>query len=108
MPTSTADERVKNFRDRMFCLRSDVAPTLARASGDSGFVTHLSMSTHGATGWDWSFRLVRQGAGWSFVSDGKLTLFLDEPGQFVPTDAAPGEWPRGVPPRRATARRRSS
>ncbi len=90
MATPGPDERVKSFRDRMFCLRSVAAPNLQRASGDSGFVTHLSMSTHGATGWDWSFRLLRQGAGWSFVSDGKLTLFLDEPGQFVPTDATPG------------------
>lgn len=91
MAASANDERVKAFRDRQFCLRSEPAPALLRASGDSGFVTHLSMSTHGATGWDWSFRLVRQGVGWSFVSDGKVTLFLDEPGQFVPQNAAPGD-----------------
>lgn len=89
--TTQHDERTRNFRDRLFCLRDGPAPLLARASGDSGFVAHLAMSTHGATGWDWSFRLVRQGAGWSFVSDGKLTLFLDEPGQFVPHDAKPGD-----------------
>lgn len=91
MPTSALDDKVKAFRDQRFCLRETPAPTLARASGDSGFVAHLSGCTHGATGWDWSFRLVRQGASWSFVSDGKLTLFLDEPGQFVPVDAKSGD-----------------
>lgn len=91
MPSAPPDERVRSFHSRMFALRDGPAPSLARASGDSGFVAHLSMSTHGATGWDWSFRLVRQGAGWSFVSDGKLTLFLDEPGQFVPMDAKAGD-----------------
>ncbi|MCU0697741.1 MAG: hypothetical protein MUC96_14545 [Myxococcaceae bacterium] len=91
MAAVVSDERVRAFRDRMFCLREGTAPALARASGDSGFVAHLAVSTHGATGWDWSFRLVRQGVGWSFVSDGKLTLFLDEPGQFVPHDAKPGD-----------------
>jgi hypothetical protein len=75
----------------MFCLREGLPPVLPRASGDSGFVAHLASSTHGATGWDWSFRLVRQGVGWTFVSDGKLTLFLDEPGQFVPADAKSGD-----------------
>lgn len=91
MALPVTDDRTRSFRDRMFCLRAHHAPTLTRASGDSGFVAHLAMSTHGATGWDWSFRLVRQGVGWSFVSDGKLTLFLDEPGQFVPHDAKPGD-----------------
>lgn len=91
MATPWNDERVRSFRDRLFSLREGAAPNLARASGDSGFVAHLAACTHGATGWDWSFRLVRQGAGWSFVSDGKLTLFLDEPGQFVPQDARSGD-----------------
>ncbi|MBE2251238.1 MAG: hypothetical protein IAE78_16985 [Myxococcus sp.] len=91
MPLPVVDERTRSFRERLFCLRAGQAPSLPRASGDSGFVAHLAMSTHGATGWDWSFRLVRQGVGWSFVSDGKLTLFLDEPGQFVPHDAKAGD-----------------
>ncbi len=91
MALPATDDRTRTFRDRMFCLRERQAPSLTRASGDSGFVAHLAMSTHGATGWDWNFRLVRQGVGWSFVSDGKLTLFLDEPGQFVPQDAKPGD-----------------
>lgn len=90
-PLPPPDERTRAFRDRMFSLRDGEAPSLARASGDSGFVAHLSTCSHGATGWDWSFRLVRQGAAWSFVSDGKLTLFLDEPGQYVPQDAKPGD-----------------
>lgn len=86
-----ADSRVRWFHSRKFCLRPGDAPELGRASGDSGFVAHLAMSTHGATGWDWSFRLLRKGEGWSFAHDSRLTLFLDEPGQYVPVDAAPGD-----------------
>jgi hypothetical protein len=78
----------KTFHVKKFRLLKD-APVLPRASGDSGFVAHLSSCTHGATGWDWSFRLVKPGHGWAFVSDGKLSLFLDEPGQYVPADAKP-------------------
>ncbi len=89
-PGST-DERVRAFKERQFSLRDGETPTLARASGDSGFVAHLAVSTRGATGWDWSFRLLRHGVSWSFVSDGKVTLFLDEPGQYVPHDAKPGD-----------------
>jgi hypothetical protein len=91
MPPPSNDPRVKWFFARRFCLRQGEAPDLARASGDSGFVSHLAASTHGATGWDWSFRLVRPGQGWAFVSDGRVTLFLDEPGQYVPGDAKPGD-----------------
>lgn len=79
---------VKSFHLKKFQLLKE-APLLPRASGDSGFVAHLSNCTHGATGWDWSFRLVKPGHGWAFVSDGKLSLFLDEPGQYVPAEAKP-------------------
>ena len=89
--SSNPDARVRWFHSRRFCLRSGDAPDLGRASGDSGFVAHLSYSTHGATGWDWSFRLLRKGEGWSFVHDSRLTLFLDEPGQYVPLDAKTGD-----------------
>ena len=85
------DPRVRMFYAQRFALRSGAEPALPRASGDSGFVAHLSASTHGATGWDWSFRLVKSGVGWSFISDGKLSVFVDEPGQFVPVDAKPSE-----------------
>ncbi len=88
---SESDARVKWFRARNFCLRDDDGPDLSRASGDSGFVAHLSACTHGATGWDWSFRLVKPGPTWAFVSDGRLSIFLDEPGQFVPPDAKVGD-----------------
>jgi hypothetical protein len=85
------DSRVKAFHARRFSLRRTEEPELARASGDSGFVAHLSASTHGATGWDWGFRLSKLGADWAFVTDGKLTVFVDEPGQYVPAAAKPGD-----------------
>lgn len=88
---SAPDPRVKWFHDTRFCLRERDAPPLPRASGDSGFVAHLAACTHGATGWDWSFRLVKPGHGWAFASDGRLSLFLDEPGQYVPDDAKVGD-----------------
>lgn len=88
---SSVDPKVKWFHARRFCLRDGDGPELARASGDSGFVAHLTACTHGATGWDWSFRLVKPGHGWAFASDGRLSLFLDEPGQYVPDDAKVGD-----------------
>ncbi|MBI4934265.1 MAG: hypothetical protein HY828_10330 [Actinobacteria bacterium] len=89
MSVSTA--QVQAFHQRAFCLRPGEAPALARASGDSGFVAHLSACTRGATGWDWSFRLTKKGGDWAFASDGRLSLYLDEPGQYVPADALVGE-----------------
>ena len=89
--TDGTDPRVRWFHSRRFKLRPDEGPELHRASGDSGFVAHLTATTQGATGWDWSFRLVRPGRDWAFVSDGKLTVFVDEPGQYVPADAKPGD-----------------
>lgn len=85
------DPRVRWFHARRFTLRPGDAPELLRASGDSGFVAHLTACTQGATGWDWSFRLVKPGHGWAFLSDGKLTLFVDEPGQYVPAEAKSGD-----------------
>lgn len=85
------DPRVKAFHARRFLLRRDDSPALPRASGDSGFVAHLSHCTQGATGWDWSFRLVRSGHAWAFISDGKVTLFVDEPNQYVPAEAKAGD-----------------
>jgi hypothetical protein len=85
------DPRVRWFHARRFARRGGDGPELSRASGDSGFVAHLTACTQGATGWDWSFRLVRAGHGWAFVSDGKLTVFVDEPGQYVPADAKPSD-----------------
>ncbi|GMU60986.1 MAG: hypothetical protein AMXMBFR34_27490 [Myxococcaceae bacterium] len=89
--TPAVDLRVKWFHARRFCLKETDGPEQPRASGDSGFVAHLTASTHGATGWDWSFRLVKPGHGWAFASDGRLSLFLDEPGQYVPDDAKVGD-----------------
>lgn len=90
-PAAGVDPRVKWFHTRRFCLREADGPELSRASGDSGFVAHLTASTHGATGWDWSFHLVKPGHGWAFASDGRLSVFLDEPGQYVPDDAKVGD-----------------
>lgn len=87
----SSDPRVRRFHSRAFCLRPAEPPAGGRASGDSAFVGHLTAATRGASGWDWSFRLVKPGPGWAFVGDGKLTLFLDEPGQYVPLDAKLGD-----------------
>lgn len=91
MTVASTDPRVRWFHARRFTLRPGDAPELLRASGDSGFVAHLTACTQGATGWDWSFRLVKPGHGWAFLSDGKLTLFVDEPNQYVPNDAKGGD-----------------
>ncbi|MFT3713803.1 MAG: hypothetical protein QM817_39595 [Archangium sp.] len=91
MTAASNDPRVRWFHARRFTLRPGDAPELLRASGDSGFVAHLTACTQGATGWDWSFRLVKPGHGWAFLSDGKLTLFVDEPGQYVPAEAKSGD-----------------
>jgi hypothetical protein len=91
MSAPKAEPGVRVFHARRFCLRQGGDPVLTRASGDSGFVSHLTASTHGATGWDWSFRLVKTGHDWAFISDGRLTVFVDEPGQYVPADAKPGD-----------------
>lgn len=91
MISGSNDPRVRELHARRFLLRKGAAPELSRASGDSGFVAHLTNCTQGATGWDWSFRLVKPGHGWAFISDGRLTLFVDEPGQYVPADAKAGD-----------------
>lgn len=91
MTAASTDPRVRFFHARRFLLRTSEGPNLPRASGDSGFVAHLTACTQGATGWDWSFRLVRLGNGWAFISDGKVSLFVDEPGQYVPADAKAGD-----------------
>lgn len=78
-----------------------VLPAPARASGDSGFVAHLSAVTRGASGWEPGFKLLQvspgdesgsqRQRGWAFASDGRLCLFLDEPRQYQPADAKVGD-----------------
>jgi hypothetical protein len=85
--TQARTARVRQFHSRQFCLRAGEEPEHARASGDSGFVAHLTASSRGATGWEWSFRLTRRSDTFAYVTDGRLTLFLDEEGQYVPADA---------------------
>ena len=83
-----------------FFRRSGAPPKGGRASGDSGWVAHLQSLTRGASGWEPGYTLVRAGESdgitgrrgqWAFVSDGRLSLFLDEPGQHAPPNARPGE-----------------
>lgn len=83
-----------------FSRRPGLAPKGGRASGDSGWVAHLQSLTRGASGWEPGYTLVRVGESdgitgrrgqWAFVSDGRLSLFLDEPGQYSPPAARPGE-----------------
>ncbi len=91
MTEPSNDARVRYFHERKFSLRPGEEPELARASGDSGYVAHLAACSGGSTGWDWSFRMVRVSQNWAFVSDGRVTLFVDEPGQYVPSDAKNGD-----------------
>lgn len=91
MNPALIDPRVRLFHARRFMLRPQDGPESQRASGDSGFVAHLVTCTRGATGWDWSFRLVQHGEHWAFVTDGKLALYVDESGQYVPATAKVGE-----------------
>ncbi len=83
-----------------FFRRVGTAPRGGRASGDSGWVAHLQALTRGASGWEPGYTLVSAGESdgvsgrrgqWAFVSDGRLSLFLDEPGQFSPPAARPGD-----------------
>lgn len=85
---------------RWLSRRPGPAPRGGRASGDSGWVAHLQALTRGASGWEPGYTLVRLGESdgvtgrrgqWAFVSDGRLSLFLDEPGQYSPPAARPGE-----------------
>ena len=85
---------------RWLSRRPGQAPKGGRASGDSGWVAHLQSLTRGASGWEPGYTLVRIGESdgisgrrgqWAFVSDGRLSLFLDEPGQYSPPAARPGE-----------------
>ncbi|MBL8951829.1 MAG: hypothetical protein JNK82_13690 [Myxococcaceae bacterium] len=86
---ATLSERVHSA---FFCRRlSAVPPHLPRASGDGGLVAHLASATRGAAGWEPGWRVVKAGAGWAFVSDGRLCLFLDEPGYFSPPEARVGD-----------------
>ncbi|MBK7864395.1 MAG: hypothetical protein IPJ65_38495 [Archangiaceae bacterium] len=74
-----------------FCRRLGSAPPLPRASGDGGLVAHLASASRGAAGWEPGWRVVKAGPGWAFVSDGRLCLFLDEPGYFSPPEARVGD-----------------
>jgi hypothetical protein len=74
-----------------FCRRLQAAPPLQRASGDGGLVAHLASASRGAAGWEPGWRVVKAGQGWAFVSDGRLCLFLDEPGHFSPPEARVGD-----------------
>lgn len=74
-----------------FCRREKRAPALPRASGDGGFVAHLSATTRGASGWEPGFKVVKAGDQWAFISDGRLCLFVDEPGHLSPESARLGD-----------------
>ena len=85
------DPRLRGLHSQKFCLRRGDPPPKSRASGDSAFVSHLNACTQGATGWDWSFRLVSVSREVAWVTDGKVRLYVDEPRQYVPATAKPGD-----------------
>lgn len=86
--------------ERHFIHREGTRPRASRASGDSGWVAHLSSISHGVTGWEGGFKLLKVAKNgeeegprgpWAFASDGRICLFLDEPGQYTPHDAREGD-----------------
>ncbi len=93
--------RLREFvYERHFLHREGQKPRASRASGDSGWVAHLSSLAHGVTGWEGGFKLLKVAKNgeedgprgpWAFASDGRICLFLDEPGQYLPPEAREGE-----------------
>ena len=86
--------------ERHFLHREGTKPKASRASGDSGWVAHLSSIAHGVTGWEGGFKLLKVAKNgeeegprgpWAFASDGRICLFLDEPGQYLPPEAREGD-----------------
>jgi hypothetical protein len=92
LPGATAvDLLADRLHSSFFCRRTRPVPSGARASGDGGLVAHLATASRGAAGWEPGWRVVKAGSSWSFVSDGRLCLFLDEPGYFAPPEARVGD-----------------
>lgn len=77
--------------ERYFQGRSGRAQGVGRASGDSGLVAHLTHAAHGSAHWETGWRMAKSDEGWAFVSNGRLCLFLDEPGLWSPSDARLGQ-----------------
>ncbi len=86
--------------ERHFLHREGQKPRASRASGDSGWVAHLSSISHGVTGWEGGFKLLKVAKNgeeegprgpWAFASDGRICLFLDEPGQYLPPEGREGD-----------------
>lgn len=76
---------------RFFCRRKGAVPPKGRASGDSAWVYELSNAVRGAVAWEPGFKVTQAGGTWVFVSNGRISLFLDEPGQVLPTPAKEGQ-----------------
>jgi hypothetical protein len=92
LPAATAvDLLADRLHSAFFCRRAGAAPHVARASGDGGLVAHLAAASRGAAGWEPGWRVVKAGGSWVFVSDGRICLFLDEPGYFAPPEARIGD-----------------
>jgi hypothetical protein len=77
--------------ERYFQGRNQRAQGSGRASGDSGLVAHLTHAAHGSAHWETGWRMAKADEGWAFVSNGRLCLFLDEPGLWAPNDARLGQ-----------------
>lgn len=88
---SVRDALVHHLYSRYFCRRRRQAPVRPRASGDSGFVAHLSSAARGTCFWETHFRVVRRSQHWAFVSNGRICLFIDELEQMTPASAAVGD-----------------
>ncbi len=92
LPAATAvDLLADRLHSVYFCRRLGAPPHTPRASGDGGLVAHLASASRGAAGWEPGWRVVKSGSSWAFVSDGRLCLFLDEPGHYSPPEARVGD-----------------
>jgi hypothetical protein len=92
LPAATAvDLLADRLHSSFFCGRQRPPPPNTRASGDGGLVAHLASASRGAAGWEPGWRVVKAGGSWAFVSDGRLCLFLDEPGYVAPPEARVGD-----------------
>ncbi len=93
-----ADEAVPALRDHLyskyFC-RWDAQSAShgrysARTSGEPAFVAALAAAGRGALCWEPGWTVVKAEAGWAFVSNGRVNLFVDDRAQLAPREARVG------------------
>ncbi len=91
VPERAAAEISRMVHTRFFCRRQGSAPLRQRASGDSGYVAHLHAAARGAAAWEQGYRLMERGDGTVTATDGRITLYFDDPSSVMPGTAAMGD-----------------